>query len=31
MVAQRYGWDTRKHIEEMAVHRLKRKLVEEAG
>jgi anaerobic magnesium-protoporphyrin IX monomethyl ester cyclase len=29
MVAQRYGWDTRRHIEEMAEHRLKRKLVEE--
>lgn len=30
MVAQRFGWETRQHIEEMAVHRLKRKLVEEA-
>jgi radical SAM superfamily enzyme YgiQ (UPF0313 family) len=28
MVTQRYGWETRKHIEEMAVHRLKRKLLE---
>lgn len=30
MVAQRFGWDTRKHIEEMAEHRLKRKIVDEA-
>ena len=30
MVAQRFGWDTRHHIEAMAVHRLKRKLVEDA-
>jgi len=29
MVTQRFGWDTRKHIEEMAEHRLKRRLVEE--
>lgn len=28
MVTQRFGWDTRKHIEDMAVHRLKRKLLE---
>lgn len=30
MVAQRFGWDTRRHIEEMAEHRLKRKIVDEA-
>jgi len=29
MVTQRFGWDTRHHIEEMSTHRLKRKLVEE--
>ncbi|MBP7669746.1 MAG: cobalamin-dependent protein [Ferrovibrio sp.] len=29
MVTQRFGWDTRRHIEEMARHRLKRKLLEE--
>lgn len=29
MVAQRFGWETRKHIEEMSKHRLKRKLVDE--
>ena len=29
MVAQRFGWETRRHIEEMAEHRLARKLVEE--
>lgn len=29
MVTQQFGWDTRKHIEEMAEHRLKRRLVEE--
>ncbi len=28
MVAQRFGWDTRHHIEEMATHRLKRKLLD---
>ncbi len=28
MVAQRFGWDTRHHIEEMSTHRLKRKLLE---
>lgn len=28
-VTQKFGWDTRKHIEEMAEHRLKRRLVEE--
>ncbi len=27
MVAQRFGWDTRKHIEEMSQHRLKRQLL----
>jgi len=31
MVAQRFGWDTRDHILDMAKHRLKRKIVEEAG
>lgn len=29
MVTQRFGWDTRRHIEEMARTRLKRRLVEE--
>jgi radical SAM superfamily enzyme YgiQ (UPF0313 family) len=29
MVTQQFGWDTRKHIEEMSEHRLKRRLVEE--
>lgn len=29
MVAQRFGWETRRHIEEMSRTRLKRKLVEE--
>jgi anaerobic magnesium-protoporphyrin IX monomethyl ester cyclase len=28
-VTQRFGWDTRKHIEEMSEHRLRRRLVEE--
>lgn len=28
MVTQRFGWDTRTHIEEMAEHRLKRQIVE---
>ncbi len=28
MVTQRFGWDTRHHIEEMATHRLRRKLLE---
>jgi len=28
MVTQRFGWDTRRHIEEMAVHRLRRRLLE---
>lgn len=28
-VTQLFGWDTRKHIEDMAVHRLKRKIVED--
>ena len=27
-VTQKFGWDTRKHIEEMAEHRLKRRIVE---
>ena len=29
MVTQRFGWDTRKHIEEMSKHRLRRKLLED--
>ena len=29
MVTQAFGWDTRKHIEEMTRHRLKRKILEE--
>lgn len=29
MVTQRFGWETRKHIEEMSKHRLKRKIVDE--
>jgi len=29
MVAQRFGWETRKHVEQMSKHRLKRKLVDE--
>jgi len=29
MVTQQFGWDTRTHIEGMAVHRLKRRIVEE--
>jgi anaerobic magnesium-protoporphyrin IX monomethyl ester cyclase len=29
MVTQRFGWDTRKHIEDMSKHRLRRKLVDE--
>lgn len=28
MVTQRFGWETRKHIEEMSKHRLRRKLLE---
>lgn len=28
MVAQRFGWDTRHHIEDMSTHRLKRQLLE---
>ncbi len=28
MVTQSFGWETRKHIEEMAAHRLKRKILE---
>jgi radical SAM superfamily enzyme YgiQ (UPF0313 family) len=30
MVTQRFGWETRKHIEQMAAHNLPRKLLEEA-
>lgn len=29
MVTQRFGWETRRHIEGMAVHRLRRQLLEE--
>jgi radical SAM superfamily enzyme YgiQ (UPF0313 family) len=29
MVTQRFGWETRKHIEEMSKHKLRRKLVDE--
>lgn len=29
MVTQRFGWETRRHIEEMSKHRLKRKIVDE--
>jgi anaerobic magnesium-protoporphyrin IX monomethyl ester cyclase len=29
MVTQRFGWETRKHIEQMSKHRLRRKLVDE--
>lgn len=29
MVTQRFGWETRKHIEEMSQHRLRRKLLED--
>jgi hypothetical protein len=29
MVTQRFGWEPRKHIEQMTKHRLKRKLVDE--
>jgi radical SAM superfamily enzyme YgiQ (UPF0313 family) len=29
MVTQKFGWDTRKHIEEMSRHKLRRKIVEE--
>ncbi|MBC8338821.1 MAG: cobalamin B12-binding domain-containing protein [Alphaproteobacteria bacterium] len=29
MVTQLYGWETRRHIEDMASHRLKRKILEE--
>jgi radical SAM superfamily enzyme YgiQ (UPF0313 family) len=28
MVAQRFGWETRRHVEEMARHKLKRRLLE---
>lgn len=31
MVTQRFGWETRKHIEEMASHNLPRKLLEETN
>lgn len=31
MVTQRFGWDTRAHIEDMSKTRLRRKLVEELG
>jgi radical SAM superfamily enzyme YgiQ (UPF0313 family) len=29
MVTQRFGWETRRHIEEMARHRLRRRLIED--
>src|SRR6185312_8374489 len=29
MVAQRFGWETRKHVEDMSKHRLRRKIVDE--
>ena len=29
IVTQKFGWETRKHIEEMAEHRLKRRIVED--
>ena len=29
MVTQKFGWDTRAHIERMSRHRLRRKIVEE--
>jgi len=29
MVTQKFGWDTRRHIEQMSRHRLRRKIVEE--
>jgi hypothetical protein len=28
LVTQRFGWETRRHVEEMSRHRLKRKLLE---
>jgi len=31
MVTQSFGWDTRKHIEDMETHRLKRKILEETA
>jgi anaerobic magnesium-protoporphyrin IX monomethyl ester cyclase len=31
MVTQKFGWDTRHHIEQMSRHKLRRKIVEEAG
>jgi anaerobic magnesium-protoporphyrin IX monomethyl ester cyclase len=31
MVTQRFGWDTRHHIEDMAKHRLRRKLLEDVA
>lgn len=29
MIAQRFGWETREHIQEMAKHRLRRRIVDE--
>ena len=29
MVTQKFGWDTRTHIDQMSRHKLKRKIVEE--
>ena len=31
MVAQKFGWETRRHIEEMSKHTLKRKILEETA
>jgi anaerobic magnesium-protoporphyrin IX monomethyl ester cyclase len=31
MVTQKFGWETRKHIEQMSRHKLRRKIVEELG
>jgi anaerobic magnesium-protoporphyrin IX monomethyl ester cyclase len=29
MVAQKFGWDTRRHVERMARHKLRRRILEE--
>jgi radical SAM superfamily enzyme YgiQ (UPF0313 family) len=31
MVTQRFGWETRHHVQEMAAHKLRRQLLEEEG
>jgi anaerobic magnesium-protoporphyrin IX monomethyl ester cyclase len=31
MVAQKFGWETRSHIEHMTRHKLRRKILEETG